>query len=325
MVQPPFAYPVFEQLYTRDFFLADAVLREIIALGPAAAVPELLKITDTTLASYQASELADANWLATYYFHHALYLLHELQAPEALDVYRRLLRLDAAGTDFWFGDNLFEEVPELLAQAGQTRLPELLALLEDREILLMHRLVASEAISRLARQQPALRPAISAFLQQHLRHLIAHADQATQLFPTDPGAYGYELDGYLGGLLADVQDAGLRELEPEIRELHRLGLVDESIGGGAADIDFVAAQPLRPSLDIFARYQELRDDPDSYSPFHPNAAAIAQHRAEEQARHAQLRREHAARPQPRQVAPKIGRNDPCFCGSGKKYKKCHGA
>ena len=23
--------------------------------------------------------------------------------------------------------------------------------------------------------------------------------------------------------------------------------------------------------------------------------------------------------------PKIGRNDPCWCGSGKKYKKCHGA
>ncbi|HTO08832.1 MAG TPA: SEC-C metal-binding domain-containing protein [Myxococcota bacterium] len=23
--------------------------------------------------------------------------------------------------------------------------------------------------------------------------------------------------------------------------------------------------------------------------------------------------------------PKIGRNDPCPCGSGKKFKKCHGA
>jgi SEC-C motif len=22
---------------------------------------------------------------------------------------------------------------------------------------------------------------------------------------------------------------------------------------------------------------------------------------------------------------KIGRNDPCLCGSGKKYKKCHGS
>ena len=27
---------------------------------------------------------------------------------------------------------------------------------------------------------------------------------------------------------------------------------------------------------------------------------------------------------PVKVAPKIGRNDPCPCGSGKKYKNCHG-
>jgi SEC-C motif-containing protein len=31
-----------------------------------------------------------------------------------------------------------------------------------------------------------------------------------------------------------------------------------------------------------------------------------------------------ARPQTRE-APKVGRNEPCPCGSGKKYKKCHGA
>ena len=27
----------------------------------------------------------------------------------------------------------------------------------------------------------------------------------------------------------------------------------------------------------------------------------------------------------RRDADKVGRNDPCPCGSGKKYKKCHGA
>ncbi len=27
----------------------------------------------------------------------------------------------------------------------------------------------------------------------------------------------------------------------------------------------------------------------------------------------------------RRTEPKVGRNDPCTCGSGKKYKKCHGA
>ena len=30
------------------------------------------------------------------------------------------------------------------------------------------------------------------------------------------------------------------------------------------------------------------------------------------------------RPEPVRVGPKVGRNDPCPCGSGKKYKACHG-
>jgi preprotein translocase subunit SecA len=33
----------------------------------------------------------------------------------------------------------------------------------------------------------------------------------------------------------------------------------------------------------------------------------------------------AAAPQPVHADKKVGRNDPCPCGSGKKYKKCHGA
>ncbi|MDJ0365221.1 SEC-C metal-binding domain-containing protein [Hymenobacter sp. H14-R3] len=321
--QPTFAHPVFERLYERDYFVDDAVLREILALGPATAVPELLKIISTSLEDYQAGKLADTDWLDAYYFQHAFYLLHELQAPEAFDEYRRVLRLNSESTEFWFGDDLFEDVPNLLAHAAQTRLPELLALLEDKEVILQHRLVVSSAITRLAKEQPELRPAISAFLQRYLRHIITHADQAKQLFPADTGMYNYELEDYLGLLLADVQDAGLRELEPEMRGLHRLGFVDESISGGENDMDFNQVSPLRPSPDIFTRYHELRDDPDSYSPFHPDAAGIARRRAQQEAKYAQARRD-MARPQPQPVPAKIGRNDPCPCGSGKKYKKCHG-
>ena len=35
--------------------------------------------------------------------------------------------------------------------------------------------------------------------------------------------------------------------------------------------------------------------------------------------------DHAPRHAPRRVEPSPGRNDPCPCGSGRKYKKCHGA
>jgi len=30
-------------------------------------------------------------------------------------------------------------------------------------------------------------------------------------------------------------------------------------------------------------------------------------------------------PEPKEAEKKVGRNEPCPCGSGKKYKKCHGS
>ncbi|MCP5508583.1 MAG: SEC-C domain-containing protein, partial [Chlamydiales bacterium] len=38
----------------------------------------------------------------------------------------------------------------------------------------------------------------------------------------------------------------------------------------------------------------------------------------------QAGQEQQPRPEPVVVGPKVGRNDPCPCGSGKKYKKCCG-
>ncbi|MFV1979893.1 MAG: SEC-C metal-binding domain-containing protein, partial [Rhodothermia bacterium] len=36
------------------------------------------------------------------------------------------------------------------------------------------------------------------------------------------------------------------------------------------------------------------------------------------------RRDPTTKAQPVTAGAKIGRNDPCPCGSGKKYKQCHG-
>jgi preprotein translocase subunit SecA len=60
-------------------------------------------------------------------------------------------------------------------------------------------------------------------------------------------------------------------------------------------------------------------------------AAVARHPSaepEDPAAELNQLREAAAAPVPRKPAqsgPKIGRNDPCPCGSGKKFKQCHGA
>ncbi|QQR77849.1 MAG: preprotein translocase subunit SecA [Candidatus Moraniibacteriota bacterium] len=46
--------------------------------------------------------------------------------------------------------------------------------------------------------------------------------------------------------------------------------------------------------------------------------------AEETSSFASTEKEKPAIQKPISVGPKVGRNDPCPCGSGKKYKKCHG-
>ena len=53
-----------------------------------------------------------------------------------------------------------------------------------------------------------------------------------------------------------------------------------------------------------------------------SAAAAAQGQAD---REAAARAGGGVAVQQRHVEQKLGRNDPCWCGSGKKYKKCHGA
>jgi preprotein translocase subunit SecA len=54
----------------------------------------------------------------------------------------------------------------------------------------------------------------------------------------------------------------------------------------------------------------------------PAAAPLPSHRAPQPAR---VGGDDAAVKTVRNDGPKVGRNDPCPCGSGKKYKKCHGA
>ena len=69
----------------------------------------------------------------------------------------------------------------------------------------------------------------------------------------------------------------------------------------------------------------------------PSAERVAELRAAEEARRAaqqqRLHEQHGGSPSEAPVTaqtvvregPKVGRNDPCPCGSGKKFKKCHGA
>ena len=53
-------------------------------------------------------------------------------------------------------------------------------------------------------------------------------------------------------------------------------------------------------------------------------AVEEQRRQQAEAMSKKFEHESPNEPRAKQQVPKVGRNDPCPCGSGKKYKHCHG-
>ena len=56
----------------------------------------------------------------------------------------------------------------------------------------------------------------------------------------------------------------------------------------------------------------------------PAARAAADKNASDVVSEAAQAAENQAKAKPVRTGPKVGRNDPCPCGSGKKYKQCCG-
>lgn len=66
----------------------------------------------------------------------------------------------------------------------------------------------------------------------------------------------------------------------------------------------------------------MPERPNDYSGYKATKESLPGQEAQRAA--ASARQGEAQRPMPIKAAPKIERNAPCPCGSGKKYKNCHG-
>jgi len=80
----------------------------------------------------------------------------------------------------------------------------------------------------------------------------------------------------------------------------------------------------REGYDMFAELVDSVKQETTRYMFH---VQVAQQAAEAQRTQERHQREAAAaggRSTTQAVSDKVGRNDPCPCGSGKKYKHCHG-
>ncbi|MDE6290124.1 MAG: SEC-C domain-containing protein [Muribaculaceae bacterium] len=79
----------------------------------------------------------------------------------------------------------------------------------------------------------------------------------------------------------------------------------------------------------YSRTQEIRQEygaPAGANPYANYSTTHETYEGENAQRQAaqNVNRQPQQQRQPVKAQPKVGRNDPCPCGSGKKYKNCHG-
>ena len=92
------------------------------------------------------------------------------------------------------------------------------------------------------------------------------------------------------------------------------------------NVSTTADAPKQPVAPQAPRQPEVKqaapDMPRDYSSYRASKASLPGEEAQRKA--ASAHQGEQRRPEPIKAAPRIGRNDPCPCGSGKKYKNCHG-
>ncbi len=238
---------------------------------------------------------------------HAWRCLAQLGAVEAVTPLLALLDPLDALDDEWY----MEELPDVLAAMGPTMLPALQEYLADSSHAVFSRECAAHCLSVVSQRHTQARDQAVAIL----------ADELAKFQDADPG-----INAYLIRYLLELKATEAAEV---IERAHAADRVDLKINGnwntvrkslGVPGLGLVSEElaakriwPFPPNLtsQFLSAPGELADS-KMYEP--------APSRAASRARRSRL----AAPVIPRQAGHKIGRNDPCPCHSGKKYKKCCG-
>ncbi len=291
-----------------EIFAALAVHEDLPRQAMAAAgerreemMPIMLDQIDRLIAA--EVDTLDARDVASFLY--VYFLLGEWRDTRAYRPLTQFLRKSDVLINLLLGDAVTEGTAGVIAGVCDGDIEPICAVIEDPAADEFVRCAMFEALALLAEHQPATRPEIAAYVER---------------FP----ATGAAIPELLWGTWAfTVADLGLTHLEAQVREAFDAELISpyeatfpqfqDALQKSAARGGAPEAPPPRNRMLIESAIDEL----ESWYGF---SDAIREELA------GTLSDDDLLAPlwidTFQREAPKVGRNDPCPCGSGKKYKKC---
>ena len=244
----------------------------------------------------------------------AIGLLGDLHArsaiPALLDLYRR------------YDDESLEVLSETLGLFGAEVIEPLLAIARDRTLARYARVTAVNAARAAAVDDPALRARITVVLREVLADCLTRADN-----PEDDDVY------MVTSLVMDLVEFDDPLAHDLIHAAYESGLAETWFLGEEQELKKLAGRgnrqpPARSTfLQKYREQYEKHQESERRRREAPEPPPLVRPRAESLSFRPVSHDDVVSLPPvtaPIQRAEKKpGRNDPCWCGSGKKYKKCH--
>ncbi len=194
-------------------------------------------------------------------------------------------------------DDYIQEVSAYYyAAMGEPAIEPLMKILLDSEADTYLRAGAGSALAEIGEQYAELRGRIVSLLEQAL--IIETNDELIAAF-----------------IITNLMDVGARESIPLIEQAFAEKRVDMSVVQMADVEEHFDLPRVTPLVDWRKEAGYLEDDDEDYDDWSEDAPLSTLTENEEP--------QEVQKPYVAEV--KVGRNDPCPCGSGKKYKKCCGA
>ena len=319
---PTFHHEEIEELYKYGIEISHDVLRKILALPRETLIEDLGKVLNDSLYRFEffKNKIKKEGWEdeEMAFSLHALFLLTELKATDQLPLILDHIKQGDDFLEFWYSDHTTETLWHILFHLGKDQLPLLQSFVLERDVHYSPKWAVMSAVNQIGLHFPEREKEVLDWFESLMDEMIEHHE--------DP----YFVDPKVGGMLAiDVCGFDAAYLIPKIKKLYDLRLVDEPITGGFKDLvkEINIKDPLKYDLydSIFTHYEYIKKE--------WLGIMTPEEKAEKERKMKQWMEEHGSKNKsqttglnaPAEVkksGPKVGRNDPCPCGSGKKYKKC---
>lgn len=260
---------------------------------------------------------------------HALYFLAALNARESLPVILNLLRQGEERVEYWFSDSLEELFIEPLYLLGESQLELLKEFVLESHLFSMVRLLISKVVAQIVFHQPDRRGEVIAWFREVFQYHLDH--------PEEDGIIDTQ---FIGWTVYETVEASLTELSPLIKKLWDKGWIPETYMGPLDGIIKLLKDPIEDydkmpmpeNIHEFysAEYLDRRVEREfTEEEMEESRRLLASMKDDDpmmesliEALGVNLPENNNSRPKTVIAKPKVGRNEPCPCGSGKKYKKC---